>query len=98
MRLAYYPGCSAKGSSADYEMSTQAVCGALGMRLEELPDWNCCGSTPAHAVDTELSAALCVRNLDITDTREKLRTYAKTGLLSSDASTIVPMLSENKKE
>ena len=37
MRLAYYPGCSAKGSSADYEMSTQAVCGALGMRLEELP-------------------------------------------------------------
>ena len=42
MRLAYYPGCSAKGSSADYEMSTQAVCGALGMRLEELPDWNCC--------------------------------------------------------
>ena len=65
MRLAYYPGCSAKGSSADYEMSTQAVCGALGMRLEELPDWNCCGSTPAHAVDTELSAALCVRNLDI---------------------------------
>ena len=51
MRLAYYPGCSAKGSSADYEMSTQAVCGALGMRLEELPDWNCCGSTPAHAVD-----------------------------------------------
>ena len=65
MRLAYYPGCSAKGSSADYEMSTQAVCGSLGMRLEELPDWNCCGSTPAHAVDTELSAALCVRNLDI---------------------------------
>lgn len=59
------PAGSAKGSSADYEMSTQAVCGALGMRLEELPDWNCCGSTPAHAVDTELSAALCVRNLDI---------------------------------
>ena len=52
MRLAYYPGCSAKGSSADYEMSTQAVCGALGMRLEELPDWNCCGSTPAHAYAT----------------------------------------------
>lgn len=41
---------------------------------------------------------LTMRNLDITDTREKLRTYAKTGLLSSDASTIVPMLSENKKE
>lgn len=70
MKFAYYPGCSAKGSSADYEKSTQAVCSALGMRLEEIPDWNCCGSTPAHAVDTELSAALCARNLDIAARRE----------------------------
>lgn len=62
---AYYPGCSAKGSSADYEKSTRTVCGLLDIFLEELPGWNCCGSTPAHAVDTELSAALCVRNLDI---------------------------------
>ncbi|MBQ9405306.1 MAG: CoB--CoM heterodisulfide reductase iron-sulfur subunit B family protein [Desulfovibrio sp.] len=65
MKYAYYPGCSAKGSSKDYEMSTQAVCRQLDMVLEEIPGWNCCGSTPAHAVDTELSAALCARNLDI---------------------------------
>ncbi|MDO5484407.1 MAG: CoB--CoM heterodisulfide reductase iron-sulfur subunit B family protein, partial [Desulfovibrionaceae bacterium] len=63
--FAYYPGCSAKGSSADYEKSTRTVCDMLGIQLEELSGWNCCGSTPAHAVDTELSAALCVRNLDI---------------------------------
>ena len=65
MNFAYYPGCSAKGSSADYEMSVQAVCRALDVKLEEIPEWNCCGSTPAHAVDIELSAALCARNLDI---------------------------------
>lgn len=65
MTYAYYPGCSAKGSSCDYESSTQAVCAALDITLEEIPEWNCCGSTPAHAVDTELSTALCVRNLDI---------------------------------
>lgn len=65
MNFAYYPGCSARGSSKDYEMSTQAVCKALDINLVDIPDWNCCGSTPAHAVDTELSAALCVRNLDI---------------------------------
>jgi len=63
--FAYYPGCSALGSSADYEKSTRTVCRMLGMELKELPGWNCCGSTPAHAVDAELSAALCVRNLDI---------------------------------
>ena len=65
MNAAYYPGCSAAGSSSDYEQSTQAVCGALGLKFASLPGWNCCGSTPAHAVDTELSAALCVRNLDL---------------------------------
>ena len=70
MNFAYYPGCSARGSSKDYEMSTQAVCKALDMNLVDIPDWNCCGSTPAHAVDTELSAALCVRNLDIAAQQE----------------------------
>jgi len=41
------------------------VCDALGVKLAPVPDWSCCGSTPAHAVNTELSAALCARNLSI---------------------------------
>ncbi len=65
MKLAYYPGCSAIGTSADYEVSTRAVCQDLGLALNDMDDWNCCGSTPAHAVSAELSAALCGRNLDI---------------------------------
>lgn len=65
LTYAYYPGCSSTGTSADYEKSTQAVCRALGLQLEEVEGWNCCGSTPAHATDTQLSAALCVRNLDL---------------------------------
>ncbi len=65
MKFAYYPGCSAVGTSADYEASTRMVCKDLGFGLNDIDDWNCCGSTPAHAVSTELSAALCVRNLDI---------------------------------
>jgi heterodisulfide reductase subunit B len=31
----------------------------------EIPDWNCCGSTPAHSLDPVLSAALAGRNLAI---------------------------------
>ncbi len=65
MKFAYYPGCSAIGTSADYEASTRIVCKDLNFALNDIEDWNCCGSTPAHAVATELSAALCVRNLDI---------------------------------
>ncbi len=65
MKFAYYPGCSAIGTSADYEASTRLVCQDLNFALDDLQDWNCCGSTPAHAVSSELSAALCVRNLDL---------------------------------
>jgi heterodisulfide reductase subunit B len=62
-RYAYYPGCSGLGTSREYETSTRAVCEALGMELVEIPDWNCCGSTPAHTVDHKLSCALAGRNL-----------------------------------
>ncbi len=65
MKMAYYPGCSALGTSADYEKSTKSVCSALGVQLVEITGWNCCGSTPAHAVSTELSAALSARNLHL---------------------------------
>lgn len=65
MKIAYYPGCSQESSALDYGRSTGALCAALGIELREIPGWNCCGSTPAHAVDSELSAALCVRNLDL---------------------------------
>lgn len=49
----------------EYERSTRAVCEAVGINLDEIPDWSCCGSTPAHTVDHTLSAALSGRNLGL---------------------------------
>lgn len=60
---AYYPGCSGQGTSLEYDSSTRAVCRALGLNLVDVPDWSCCGSTPAHTVDPLLSSALAARNL-----------------------------------
>lgn len=59
--IGYFPGCSGQGTSMEYESSTRAVCDKLGITLKEIPDWNCCGSTPAHTVDHVLSAALSSR-------------------------------------
>lgn len=64
-RVAYYQGCSLEGLAGEYDLSTRAVCAALGIELVEIPDWNCCGSTPAHSLDPVLSAALAGRNLAI---------------------------------
>jgi heterodisulfide reductase subunit B2 len=61
--LPYYPGCSGTGTSLEYDTSTRAVMKALGLNPVEIPDWSCCGSTPAHTVNHVLSAALSARNL-----------------------------------
>jgi argininosuccinate synthase len=40
---------------------------------------------------------LTMRNLDITDTREKLLTYAKAGLLTLSQSSEMPQLNSGKE-
>jgi heterodisulfide reductase subunit B len=65
MRYAYYPGCSAHASGKEYDASLQAVCQELAIELVELPDWNCCGATPAATTRPALSKALAARNLAI---------------------------------
>ena len=40
---------------------------------------------------------LTMRNLDITDTRDKLLTYAQTGLLTLNTETTIPQLKSGKK-
>lgn len=63
LTLGYYPGCSQTGTASEYDASARACCAALGVNLIEVPDWTCCGSTPAHTVDHALAGALAARNL-----------------------------------
>ncbi|MBI4495471.1 MAG: CoB--CoM heterodisulfide reductase iron-sulfur subunit B family protein [Deltaproteobacteria bacterium] len=65
MKLSYYPGCALHGTALEYDESTRAVAGLLDLELCELPDWNCCGASSAHAVDGELARRLMARNLKI---------------------------------
>ena len=63
MKYAFFPGCSLESTAWDFAASARAVCGALGIELEEIPDWVCCGSTPAHTTNASLAVALPVVNL-----------------------------------
>ena len=63
LRYAFYPGCSAESTAWDFDKSTRAVCEALGIDLVDIPDWVCCGSTPAHSSNASLAVALPVLNL-----------------------------------
>jgi heterodisulfide reductase subunit B2 len=61
--LAYFPGCSLHKSSAEFDVATRKVLAVLGVEYREVPDWTCCGSTPAHMMDHLLAQALAARNL-----------------------------------
>ncbi len=63
MKYAFFPGCSLESTAWDFDRSTKAVCGALDVQVEEIPDWVCCGSTPAHNTSASLAVALPVINL-----------------------------------
>lgn len=63
MRFAYYPGCTATSTSVEYDESVRETAQHLGIELEEIPDWSCCGATSGHIMNRELSIALPSRNL-----------------------------------
>ncbi len=63
MKYAYFPGCSLHSTAKEYDLSTQEVARALGIELLEIPEWVCCGATPAHITMHLLSLALPVKNL-----------------------------------
>jgi len=63
VEYSYYPGCSAHSTGLELGLSTEATFHHLGLKLNELPDWNCCGATSAHSLNHTLSLALPARNL-----------------------------------
>ncbi len=66
-RYAYYPGCSLETMAATYHVSSMEVAHKLGIELEELEDWNCCGATAYSHVDELLATVLCARNLALAE-------------------------------
>lgn len=58
MRYAYFPGCTLSASAQDYDMSFRWVCRYLGIELQEVRDWVCCGACSARAVSRLLSVAM----------------------------------------
>ncbi|MEK7449171.1 MAG: CoB--CoM heterodisulfide reductase iron-sulfur subunit B family protein [Planctomycetota bacterium] len=63
----YYPGCSLHSTASEYDISFKLVCQHLGIELAEVPDWICCGTSPAHSSSHLLSVALPAKNLQLAE-------------------------------
>ncbi|MBN2494065.1 MAG: CoB--CoM heterodisulfide reductase iron-sulfur subunit B family protein [Deltaproteobacteria bacterium] len=72
MKALYYPGCSQKATARGYEESLLAICPEIGLELEELDDWNCCGTTTVVAVNKVLALSLSARNLVLAERRGRV--------------------------
>ncbi|HUH91691.1 MAG TPA: CoB--CoM heterodisulfide reductase iron-sulfur subunit B family protein [Casimicrobiaceae bacterium] len=64
-RVAYYPGCALEGTGHAYNESTRAVGRALGLELDEVPDWNCCGAMEVKNIDPKVQTYLSSRVMSI---------------------------------
>jgi len=67
MKYTYYPGCSVKATANLYQESIDAIAPKLGIELDELDDWNCCGATAYMSVKELMSFALSARNLALAE-------------------------------
>jgi heterodisulfide reductase subunit B len=59
----YYPGCSMDSSARAYNESLLAICEPIGLHLEEIKDWNCCGATEYIGISLTPAYSLISRNL-----------------------------------
>jgi heterodisulfide reductase subunit B len=59
----FYPGCSMESSARAYYDSLMAISKPLGLNLDEIRDWNCCGATEYVGISLVPAYALITRNL-----------------------------------
>ena len=59
MKISYYPGCTLKTQAKQLDKTARLCAKTLGVELEELENWQCCGAVYPTATDeiaTKLSA------------------------------------------
>ncbi|RYD03795.1 disulfide reductase [Desulforamulus aquiferis] len=68
MKYSFYPGCASEGMGISYHHSALEVAKLLGIQLEEIEDWNCCGATVTSSVIGQFAAdVLAARNLALAE-------------------------------
>jgi len=59
MKVSYFPGCTLKTKAKQLDDYARSCAEVLGIKMEEIPDWQCCGgvfNTSSDEIATKLSA------------------------------------------
>ena len=64
MKVSYFPGCTLKNKAKDLDLYSYKTAEALGVTLEEIEEWQCCGgvfTTANDEVTTKLSSVRALK-------------------------------------
>ncbi len=64
MKICYYPGCTLKTKAKELDRYARASAAALGVEMEEIENWQCCGAVYPMARDEIATKLSAVRALD----------------------------------
>ncbi len=67
LRYAYFPGCSSKSTSIEYNISTLKVAEKLGIELVDMEQESCCGTHNIEDYNEDAWLALNARNLSLAE-------------------------------
>ncbi len=65
MKFSYFPGCTLKNKAKDLDMYARRSAEVLGVELEEIENWQCCGgvfTTSRDEVATKLSSVRALKD------------------------------------
>ncbi|UQZ89007.1 hypothetical protein C4J81_07270 [Deltaproteobacteria bacterium Smac51] len=63
LEASYFPGCTMKTGAEESGEPMMLALEKMGVKLYELEDWNCCGSSSGHALGHDIATSLGARNL-----------------------------------
>ena len=90
MKYGFFPGCVLEGASKEDYLATVAVAKKLGIEIQELDGWTCCGASHVQDIDPLLALSTNARNIALAE---------KEGLdILTVCNTCTLMLREAKKE
>jgi heterodisulfide reductase subunit B len=58
----YFPGCTMKTGADESNRPMAIVLKKLKVKLNEIDDWNCCGSSSGHAINHQIPLGMGARN------------------------------------
>ena len=67
MKYGFFPGCVLEGASKEDYLATVAVAKKLGIEIEELEGWTCCGASHVQDIDPLLAVSTNARNIALAE-------------------------------